>query len=152
MFGQTPLNPPAYGPVSSVSLNNQKWSWIVSQIIIYHHLWLLPKQNTQNIILIYYLLRSSSKDMLDSTLTKSIGGGALIWCWIEEQAPWTHWIAERNKENVKCSVYVCGMLTCLPLQSVFLYQIVYLRWEENTLKWQTCTNCFCHRKPVVAAA
>ena len=33
--------------------------------------------------------------------------------------------------------------------------IVYSGWElvqENTLKWQTCTNCFCHRKCTVAAA
>ena len=48
-----------------------------------------------------YLLRSSFKDILDSTLTKSIGGGATTWCRIKEQAPRTHWIAKRNKDNNK---------------------------------------------------
>ena len=46
-------------------------------------------------------LRSSFKDVLDSTLTKSIGGGATTWCWIKEQASRTQWIAECSKENDK---------------------------------------------------
>ena len=42
-----------------------------------------------------------SRPTANSTLTKSIGGGATTWCQIEEQTPQTHWIAKCNKENDK---------------------------------------------------
>ena len=51
-------------------------------------------------------------------------------------------------------MYISSMnkLRCLLFYSIFMLRVQLQLVQENTLKWQTCTNCVCHRKCAVAAA